>query len=67
MWSGVSQVAARDSSTKPITLYGDGDQTRNFTYVHDAVTETVAPATLGVPGRVYNGVYTILEADRGSR
>jgi UDP-glucose 4-epimerase len=39
---------------QPITLYGDGEQTRDFTYVHDAVTVTVAAASMGVPGRVYN-------------
>jgi nucleoside-diphosphate-sugar epimerase len=40
--------------TEPIRLYGDGEQTRDFTYVHDAVNATVAAATRGVPGRVYN-------------
>jgi len=39
---------------RPITLFGDGEQTRDFTYVHDAVSATVAAATRGVPGRVYN-------------
>jgi nucleoside-diphosphate-sugar epimerase len=39
---------------QPITLYGDGEQTRDFTFVDDAVTATVAAATRGVPGRVYN-------------
>jgi nucleoside-diphosphate-sugar epimerase len=39
---------------EPITLYGDGEQTRDFTFVHDAVAATVAAATRGVPGRVYN-------------
>jgi UDP-glucose 4-epimerase len=39
---------------EPITLYGDGEQTRDFTYVHDAVTATIAAAERGVPGRVYN-------------
>jgi UDP-glucose 4-epimerase len=39
---------------QPITVYGDGKQTRDFTYVHDAVTATVAAATRGVPSRVYN-------------
>jgi nucleoside-diphosphate-sugar epimerase len=37
-----------------ITLYGDGEQTRDFTFVHDAVSATIAAATRGVPGRVYN-------------
>ncbi len=39
---------------EPITLYGDGEQTRDFTYVADAVEATAAAATRGVPGRVYN-------------
>jgi len=39
---------------EPITLYGDGEQTRDFTFVHDAVGATIAAATRGVPGRVYN-------------
>ncbi len=38
----------------PITVFGDGEQTRDFTFVHDAVSATVAAATIGVPGRVYN-------------
>ena len=39
---------------EPITVFGDGEQTRDFTYVHDAVAATIAAATRGVPGRVYN-------------
>jgi len=39
---------------EPISLYGDGEQTRDFTFVADAVSATVAAATRGVPGRVYN-------------
>jgi len=39
---------------EPITLFGDGEQTRDFTFVHDAVSATIAAATRGVPGRVYN-------------
>jgi UDP-glucose 4-epimerase len=38
----------------PITLYGDGEQTRDFTYVGDAVAATIAAADRGEPGRVYN-------------
>jgi UDP-glucose 4-epimerase len=37
-----------------ITLYGDGEQTRDFTFVTDAVAATVAAGLRGVPGRVYN-------------
>lgn len=39
---------------EPMSLFGDGEQTRDFTYVHDAVGATIAAATRGVPGRVYN-------------
>ncbi len=39
---------------QPITVYGDGEQTRDFTFVHDAVAANVAAAVRGVPGRVYN-------------
>ncbi|MBP1633451.1 MAG: strE [Acidobacteria bacterium] len=38
----------------PITLYGDGGQTRDFTFVADAVAATAAAGTRGVPGGVYN-------------
>ena len=38
----------------PITLYGDGEQTRDFTYVDDAVAATIAAGERGVPGRAYN-------------
>jgi nucleoside-diphosphate-sugar epimerase len=38
----------------PITLYGDGTQTRDFTYVADAVRATVAAGDRGTPGGVYN-------------
>jgi UDP-glucose 4-epimerase len=39
---------------EPISLFGDGEQTRDFTYVDDAVTANVLAAARGVPGRVYN-------------
>jgi len=38
----------------PIALYGDGEQTRDFTFVGDAVAATIAAGDQGVPGRVYN-------------
>jgi UDP-glucose 4-epimerase len=37
-----------------LTIYGDGEQTRDFTYVSDIVAATIAAARQGVPGRVYN-------------
>jgi len=39
---------------EPITVYGDGEQTRDYTFVHDAVSATIAAATRGVPPGVYN-------------
>lgn len=38
----------------PLTVYGDGEQTRDFTFVADAVSATIAAATKGRAGRVYN-------------
>ena len=39
---------------RPLSLYGDGEQTRDFTYVADAVAATVAAGSRGRPGAVYN-------------
>jgi len=39
---------------RPVTVYGDGGQTRDFTYVDDAVAATLAAAERGRPGGVYN-------------
>jgi nucleoside-diphosphate-sugar epimerase len=39
---------------EPITVYGDGEQTRDFTFVADAVNATVAAAMNGRAGGVYN-------------
>jgi UDP-glucose 4-epimerase len=45
------EAAMRDEA---VPLFGDGRQTRDFTYVADAVSATVAAATKGRPGGVYN-------------
>jgi nucleoside-diphosphate-sugar epimerase len=45
-------TAAMDG--RPLTRFGDGEQTRDFTFVADAVTATATAGTRGVPGRVYN-------------
>ena len=45
-------AAIRDGD--PIRLYGDGAQTRDFTFVADAVEATAAAGRRGQPGRVYN-------------
>jgi UDP-glucose 4-epimerase len=39
---------------EPLTLFGDGGQTRDFTFVADAVAATIAAGRQGVPGHVYN-------------
>jgi UDP-glucose 4-epimerase len=37
-----------------ITLFGDGEQTRDFTFVADIVAATAAAGDRGTPGAVYN-------------
>lgn len=44
--------AARDAT--PIRVFGDGEQTRDFTFVEDIVSATLAAARTGRPGEVYN-------------
>lgn len=39
---------------EPLIVYGDGEQTRDFTFVTDAVAATIAAAERGRPGAVYN-------------
>jgi UDP-glucose 4-epimerase len=38
----------------PIVLYGDGEQSRDFTFVGDIVAANIAAAESGKPGAVYN-------------
>jgi nucleoside-diphosphate-sugar epimerase len=39
---------------RPVTLYGDGGQTRDFTFVSDIVAANLAAGDRGAPGAVYN-------------
>lgn len=39
---------------RPVVQYGDGLQTRDFTFVADAARATAEAGVRGVPGRVYN-------------
>ena len=39
---------------RSVPMYGDGRQTRDFTFVADAVSATANAATRGKPGAVYN-------------
>lgn len=49
-----SRFIAAAQTGRPVPLFGDGRQQRDFTYVSDAVDAMLAAATRGVPGRVYN-------------
>src|SRR4029077_10669300 len=39
---------------EPIVIYGDGEQTRDFTYIGDIVAAILAAGDRGRPGGVYN-------------
>jgi nucleoside-diphosphate-sugar epimerase len=41
-------------TNQPISLYGDGEQTRDFTFVADIVAACISAGDRGRPGRVYN-------------
>jgi len=51
---GFNRFVAALLRDKPIGVYGDGEQTRDFTYIADAVEANLAAAERGVPGRAYN-------------
>jgi UDP-glucuronate 4-epimerase len=46
---GVHRFIAAAAQGRPVTVYGDGEQVRDFTYVSDAVTATTAATTADVP------------------
>jgi UDP-glucose 4-epimerase len=48
---GFFLAAMRNES---ITVFGNGRQTRDFTFVSDAVISTISASTRGTPGGVYN-------------
>lgn len=39
---------------EPLTIYGDGKQTRSFCYIDDQIEGQIAAMEKGVPGSVYN-------------
>ena len=39
---------------RPVEIYGDGEQTRDFTFISDAIDANVRAMTQGSPGGVYN-------------
>jgi UDP-glucuronate 4-epimerase len=50
----LSRFIEAGSAGAPISIYGDGLQKRDMTYVGDVVEATVAAASHGTPGAVYN-------------
>jgi UDP-glucose 4-epimerase len=54
-YSGVIAIFFRRlAEGKPLLIYGDGEQSRDFVYVLDIVQALVRAAVLGKPGQVYN-------------
>ena len=51
---GFSRFFSAVLKDESVPMFGDGRQTRDFTFVADAVSATVAAATRGKPGGVYN-------------
>ena len=51
---GFSRFLRAATRGEAVPQFGDGRQTRDFTFVADAVAATVAAATRGKPGGVYN-------------
>jgi UDP-glucuronate 4-epimerase len=49
-----SRFIAAALADQPLTIIGDGGQSRDFTYVDDGVAATIAAGERGVPGAVYN-------------
>lgn len=48
------RLIARALLGEPFTVFGDGSQTRDFTFVEDVVIGTVAAAECGAAGATYN-------------
>ena len=46
---GMHRIVAAALRGETVTVYGDGEQVRDFTYVSDAVAATIAAATVDVP------------------
>jgi UDP-glucose 4-epimerase len=54
---------AQKLASKPLTIVGDGKQTRDFTYVTDVVEAIIMSSKLGLPNVIYNvgsgGTYSV--------
>ena len=53
-YSSSDNFAGKLLSLKPLTIVGDGRQTRDFTFVSDAVDALIAAAKGGREGEIYN-------------
>ena len=52
---GMHQFIARAAAGEPLVVYGDGEQIRDFTYVTDVATATVAASLADLPtGSIFN-------------
>jgi UDP-glucose 4-epimerase len=51
---GFHRLLVRALADEPFEVYGDGEQTRDFTFVADAVAGTLAAAERGTEGASYN-------------
>ncbi len=49
-----SRMISSALDSRPLTIIGDGHQSRDFTYVADAVAATIAAADTGISGSTYN-------------
>jgi nucleoside-diphosphate-sugar epimerase len=49
-----SRLISSALDATPLTIIGDGHQSRDYTYVTDAVAATIAAAESGISGRTYN-------------
>ena len=68
---GLPSLPARQRDGEPIHVFGDGRQTRDFTFVSDIVAATAPPPTPGGPGAstTWEGERVVLDDDAaaGSR
>jgi nucleoside-diphosphate-sugar epimerase len=50
----VARLIAAALEGRPVTINGDGSQSRDFTFVGDVVSATIAAGEVGMPGSIYN-------------
>lgn len=50
----ISKFINAFKDNKPLIVYGDGNQSRDFTYVDDVVEANILPGTASICGEVFN-------------